>query len=91
MFRHNFVANRDGDRDRDCGVAWCFNRELRHNVAVKIRGRFRVRVMEVAVSEFALLAFEGIALALLLLRLAMAVARCYREPDDHPTTNHSLR
>ena len=47
--------------------------------------------MEVAVSEFALLAFEGIALALLLLRLAMAVARCYREPDDHPTTNHSLR
>ena len=47
--------------------------------------------MEVAVSEFALLTFEGIALVLLLLRLAMAVARCYRESGDHHTTNHSLR
>ena len=46
--------------------------------------------MEVAVSEFALLAFEGAALVLLLLRLAMAVARCYREPGEHRPSNHSL-
>jgi len=46
--------------------------------------------MEVAVSEFALLAFEGIALVLLLLRLAIAVARCYRDPGEHQSSNHSL-